>query len=203
MEKRSAVHVILLAAGLVLALAIGVLALKVRAPSAAPELDPAELAQAQARAARSAAPGNRPTPPASAPAWVPRGRDLQDLAGAPDPSPTRSPDVSLERLGAAGLAGAAAGGAVAAEDAEEDPATLPAKMTEASRLYDRGDYEGARVVADEVLAEQPDNVKMLRVAVSCACIMGEPDRARTYYDRLPERDQRQMARRCRRYGVEF
>ena len=31
----------------------------------------------------------------------------------------------------------------------------------------------------------------------------EPERAREYYVRLPERDKKQIARRCRKFGIEF
>ena len=199
MEKRSAVNILFLVAGLGLAAAIGLLLVKVRAEAPAPEIDPAELARAQARASLAAQPSrasgsSRPTGE-QADVWAP------GIRRRPADGPSAA-EVGIERLGAAGLAGAAAGGAVAEEETD-DPAALPLKMTEATRLYDRGDYEGASAAADEVLAEQPDNVKMLRVAVSAACIMGDEQRARGYYERLPPRDQRQMARRCRRYSVEF
>jgi hypothetical protein len=202
MEKRSAVNLILLVAGVALAAVIGSLLIKVRSPASTPKLDPGELARAQARAARPAQPAPSRGPLSRSPAddgaedpWAPESQPVP--AGRP-----AAADITLERLGAAGLAGAAAGGAVV-EDDQDDPAALPMKMTEATRLYDRGDYEGAGAAAAEVLAQQPDNVKMLRVAVSSACIMGDQATARSYFGRLPPRDQRQMERRCGRYSVEF
>lgn len=91
----------------------------------------------------------------------------------------------------------------AAEPAPDNPAAIADRMTEANRLYDRGDYEEARQVAKEVLMAQPQNVKMLRIGASSACILGDGNEARVYYDQLPESDQQQIARRCRRYGIEF
>jgi len=93
--------------------------------------------------------------------------------------------------------------ASAEEAAPDSPATIAEKMTEANRLYDRGDYEAAAQMAKEVLKAQPQNVKVLRIAASTACILGDSNEARVYYDQLPERDQQQIARRCRRYGIEF
>jgi regulator of protease activity HflC (stomatin/prohibitin superfamily) len=89
------------------------------------------------------------------------------------------------------------------EAAADSPQTIAEKMTEANRLYDRGDYEAAAQMAKEVLKSQPQNVKVLRIAASTACILGDGNEARVYYDQLPERDQQQIARRCRRYGIEF
>ncbi|MBT8491642.1 MAG: hypothetical protein KJO07_01170 [Deltaproteobacteria bacterium] len=76
-------------------------------------------------------------------------------------------------------------------------------MDQANKAYDRGDYMGALESAESLLETQPNNVRMLRIAVSSHCILGNADEAGTFYDRLPARDQRQLSRRCRRYGVEF
>lgn len=77
------------------------------------------------------------------------------------------------------------------------------QMDAANRAYDRADYEGALEMAREVLKDNPRNIRMLRVAVSSACIMARPDEAKESYALLPGRDQRQMSIRCKRYGVEF
>lgn len=87
--------------------------------------------------------------------------------------------------------------------AADSPASVAEKMTEANRLYDRGEYEAAAQLAKEVLTSQPQNVKMLRIGASSACILGDGNEARVYYDQLPESDRQQIARRCRRYGIEF
>lgn len=87
--------------------------------------------------------------------------------------------------------------------AREVAESLDDRMDGANALYDRGDYIGAKEAALVILEEHPENIRMLRIAVSVACMMGEVDEAQGYYDRLPARDQRQMARRCKKYGVEF
>ena len=82
-----------------------------------------------------------------------------------------------------------------------DAGAIDAAMDEALRDYDRGDYATARAKAEAVLAKQPDNVRMLRLAVSVACIDGSADTAKTLAKRLPPPDRKQMAVRCSRYGV--
>jgi hypothetical protein len=86
---------------------------------------------------------------------------------------------------------------------QEHAAVINEAMNEANRLYDRRDFMGAREAAIELLKDQPKNVRMNRIAVSASCILGDADIAEKYYDELPERDQRQMARRCKRYQIEF
>jgi hypothetical protein len=34
-------------------------------------------------------------------------------------------------------------------------------------------------------------------------MLGEPDRARRHFDRLPAHDKEQISRRCQRYGIEL
>ncbi len=76
------------------------------------------------------------------------------------------------------------------------------KLRSVNRLYDRKQYEEAREAALVLLDKQPDNRRMLRVVVSASCIMAEPAIAREYYAKLPVRDQKTMAKRCARYGVD-
>jgi hypothetical protein len=105
------------------------------------------------------------------------------------------------------------------EDSKSEPYTAPApeveaqvfdaktdlktQMNEANRLYDKADYEGAREAALSVLVNNEFNVRMKRIVVSSSCIMAEEGPAREHFADLPARDQRQMARRCKRYGIEF
>lgn len=84
-----------------------------------------------------------------------------------------------------------------------EPTDLKSRMNDANQLYDRADYEGARSAAVEILAEEPDNVRMQRIVVSSSCIMGDQEDATKYFNSLPPRDKRQMSRRCARYGVSF
>jgi hypothetical protein len=76
-------------------------------------------------------------------------------------------------------------------------------MTEANHAYDRGDLEDARKMAQQILADHPDNARMLRVMVSSYCIDGDTANATSYFQKLPVGDQGQMRRRCDRYGVTF
>jgi len=78
-----------------------------------------------------------------------------------------------------------------------------AAMDDANKLYDRGDYMGAVEAAEALIEKQPNNVRMLRIAVSGNCILGNADQAASFFAKLPERDQDQMAARCSRYGVEL
>jgi len=78
------------------------------------------------------------------------------------------------------------------------------KLTAANKSFDRGDYEDAQKEALEMLKNDPTDVKMLRIVVSTACFMGDPDKAQRYWSQLTEpRDRAQMSVRCARYGVTF
>jgi hypothetical protein len=82
--------------------------------------------------------------------------------------------------------------------------SLVPRMDDANALYDRSDYDGARAAALEVLREEPDNARMLRIVVSTSCIMGDSELAARHFERLTQpSDRRQMAVRCSRYGVEL
>jgi hypothetical protein len=78
---------------------------------------------------------------------------------------------------------------------------LSASMLEVNKLYDKQDFEGAIVAADAILAQVPGNVRMLRVATSSHCILGDAEKARARWTKLPPFDQEQIARRCARYGI--
>lgn len=86
-------------------------------------------------------------------------------------------------------------------DAER--AELQRRIREVNRTYDRRDFEGALAAAKEILADKPSNVRLLRVVVSSACAMGNEAEARAAHAKLPPRHQRQMTRRCSRYGMEL
>jgi hypothetical protein len=80
---------------------------------------------------------------------------------------------------------------------------VAAAMDEVNRLYDRSDYDAAQQGALRILERMPGNVRMLRLVVSSACMMGEPDKAQKYWIELPEHDRAQMTTRCARFGVTF
>jgi hypothetical protein len=94
--------------------------------------------------------------------------------------------------------------AASTPDLENDPRleTSNAK-DEANRLYDKQDYEGAVQRAEQVLKEEPGDIRMLRVVVSSSCQLGDADKAKQYYSQLPPHDQNQMNRRCQRFGITF
>lgn len=150
------------------------------------ELDEHELAQARAAHQRA---GARESPATTAPS--PRRRTARQTPAATAPSRSREPAERSRPIVAD------------SPEPAESGESLEERMDAANKLYDRADYMGSRDAALAILAEHPDNVRMLRIVVSASCIVAEPDQAREFYAKLPARDQRQMARRCKRYGVEF
>ncbi len=84
-----------------------------------------------------------------------------------------------------------------------DIKNLDATMAEANKAYDREEFEDARTIAAKVLAQQPDNVRMLRIVVSASCILGDAADAQKHYLRLPTFDREQMKTRCARYQITF
>jgi hypothetical protein len=88
-------------------------------------------------------------------------------------------------------------------DTDDEDDETKKQMKEATRLYDKGNYPAALEEALKVLDENPRNIKMLRVAVSALCSTGEVEKAQRYLAGLPKRDQVQMRRRCRKWGVEL
>ncbi len=183
MQVRS---IILAVVGALLVLVSGKLFLDSRGP-AEPALKDAELEDALSRYRRNHAPGEetsaRPTP------VVPRRRPAIDR--------TVKPEIESEPE------------TFTAPPPEEQEAVftgqldLKNQLNEANRLYDKADYEGSREAALEVLGSHPNNVRMLRIVVSSSCIMAEEEMAVRYYQSLPDRDKRQMARRCERFGIKF
>lgn len=87
----------------------------------------------------------------------------------------------------------------------QDPAPqkLDAIMAEANKAYDRGDLDDAKAIARRVLETSPNNVRMLRIVVSAACIAGDLAEAQAAYNQLPQPDREQMKTRCARYGATF
>lgn len=86
-------------------------------------------------------------------------------------------------------------------EVEGQDETLEERMDLANRRYNSRDYEGAIEQALSILAQHPDNVRMLRVIVSSSCLTGDEDMARKYYPKLPEKAQRIMRVRCGRNDI--
>lgn len=76
-------------------------------------------------------------------------------------------------------------------------------MSEASKAYDKGEFDEAKTIATKVLTVDATNVKMLRVMVSASCIDGASVEAQKWYLMLPPADREQMKVRCDRYGITF
>ena len=147
------------------------------------------------RTAEQARPAPRPVPsiaPAPAPPPVP---------AAPAPAPSGAPPANswINRP----LISVPAAAAGSASDDERANPKLDAVMDQANKAYDRQDFDEARTLAGKVLATQPNNVRMLRIMVSSACIDGDSVTAQKYYASLPKFDRDQMKTRCDRYGVSF
>lgn len=91
-----------------------------------------------------------------------------------------------------------------------DPANVDDELknsdgqTVANKMFDRGDYDDAMKQALKMLDTDPKSSRMLRIVVSSACFMGDPDKAQKYWALLADdRDRAQMAVRCGRYGITF
>ncbi|MEZ4400266.1 MAG: hypothetical protein R3B06_09620 [Kofleriaceae bacterium] len=159
--------------------------LEVRQPATQPAAD---VVAAEARRAPAPA-ATRPSPTAPTP--------------RPDRARTRSSAAEIMRkvpTSAADLAGDgdAARPVLATPDLSAETSD---HLLEANKLYDRGDFDGARALAIKLLNDAPGNVKLLRVVVSSACILGDPDVANKYAPQLPEADRAQMADRCAKYQI--
>lgn len=77
------------------------------------------------------------------------------------------------------------------------------RLLEANKLYDRGDFEGARALAQKMLGEVPGHVKMLRVVVSSSCILGDAEVAQRYAAELPPADHAAMVQRCQKFQIDL
>jgi hypothetical protein len=80
---------------------------------------------------------------------------------------------------------------------------LDSLMAEANKAYDRGDLDDARSQAEKIVATNPNNVRMLRIVVSVACLDGDQAAAQKAFDALPRPDKEQMKIRCARSGMTF
>ena len=131
-------------------------------------------------------------PPAQSPPEVPRPHGRAPAPPPPQQAPQQpSPGDHAPTLGAGERTIAQAPDQMMRANPRLDDL-----MLEASKSYDSGDYDRAREIAQQVLAKQPSNVRMLRVMVSSACIEGDQAVAQTYYNQLPPNDRAQMRTRC-------
>jgi hypothetical protein len=201
LDRRSASTVALGASAAVVLVAILFLMMAVGAEPAEPELAPGELQRAiSAGQVRERPP---PSPPRIPPPRTPSSSAGAAARSAPSGTPPSLPSSESPS------APASAPPSAPAPPSDNPDAPTPeqeAAMQEATRFYDRGDYESARAAAIDAMAMNPGpggKERMLRVAASASCFMGEPDQARKHYDQLTPRGQRDIAKRCRRMGIEF
>jgi hypothetical protein len=177
--------------GLAIAILVALIALAiaVRRPP------PLELPEDRLQEARRAHEQRRSSaPPPAAPASAPGEPPAVPLAPGPAGAPGALPAASAHTHGHTDPDPAAP---------TAPPADLNARMDEANRFYDQRMYEEAQEAAQVILNEHPGNVRMLRIVVSTACIMGDVDKARRYNEILPAADQEQMRARCSKFGLEL
>jgi len=190
--------------GLAVLVGIVLLAIKVT-ESPAVAVDEAKLEAAQA-AYRQRHGDDPPALPKQVPSLPPRAArsaatDVESEHDTPDPDPPRTA-ITDRRTPRLKLNPAAP--TDVAKIAQMPEEALKERMADVNKAYDRADYETARDEALKVLQDHPKQTRMLRVVVSSSCIMGDGDMAVEYFDKLAgDRDRRQMARRCQRYGVEL
>ena len=155
---------------------------------------PPESSRSENRAANppleDRAPPEPEKPPVAAKPEATRVRDTTPIKGAPPP-PTNTEPPALS-----------ASDPIAEELAKPNP-KLDLVMSEANKAYDHGDFDEAKGIAQKVLAKDPSNVRMLRIAVSAACIDGDSNEAQRHYALLPAGDREAMKIRCSRYGISF
>jgi predicted Zn-dependent protease len=132
----------------------------------------------------------------------PGARGASDEDRASRPAQAR-PSASTTRERPKDPEAPAAEAPAAEAQAPEEPHKLDALMAEANKTYDRGDLDEAKAIAQKVLAQTPNNVRMLRIVVSASCISGDNAEAQKAYLLLPKPDREQMKTRCARYGVTF
>jgi hypothetical protein len=135
-----------------------------------------------------------------------QGRSTESQPSEDIAPPSRPP--STEQGGNAQIAAAAraVNDRVAAEAPPVDQRANPKAdemMALANKHYDAQDFDQAIAAATKVLANDPTNVRMLRIMVSANCIGGDSALAQQYYEKLPAFDRGQMKSRCERYGVFF
>ena len=185
MEKRSVSSLALMASGATVLVGVVLLLVRVKSAATAPALAPDELARAASSApaaARSAQPAEQEPKPRFTPKQLPQARHpgatlRSGVETAPAPAP-----------------------------AQGQASTLESKAAEASSFYGRGEYESARSLALEVLGQKPDQFvveRMLRIAASSSCFMGDVEQARSFHDQLSPKGKLDIEKRCKKVGIDF
>ena len=113
-----------------------------------------------------------------------------------------SPGVSTARPAGARPASQSAPGLPAAQPADTSP-LLAQKRESIRAAYDMGDFDTSLTQAEELLRQDPSNAYVRRVAVVSACAVDDAATARRYFQGMDARDQRIVAKRCERFGVQL
>jgi hypothetical protein len=207
-DRRSLSTMAVLSSGAAVLVALVVLVFKVRSATPGADVAPADVARAvstghtqesapripeRSEPARPSIPPPRP-PAAPPPAELP-------------PSPAASPAPPADQVMRPGVDEAPTDLAGDLPTAQDTPTPEQTRaMDVATEYYDRGEYEDARAAAIQAVGMglgAHGGERMLRVAASASCFMGDAEQAHVYYGRLTPRGQRDIARRCRRMGIEF
>jgi hypothetical protein len=177
----------------------------VRAEPAEPELAPGDVQRAisAGRADEPPSPPRIPPPKTSSPR---AGAAARSAPSASEPAASSEPALPSEPAPPSEPALPSSKPAPGSGNPDNPTPEQDAAIQEAVGSYDTGDFESARAAAIKALAMNLGpwgKERMLRVAASSSCFMGEPDQARQHYDQLTPRGQRDIAKRCRRMGIEF
>lgn len=111
-------------------------------------------------------------------------------------------DVSAVRPARARTASQSASGLPAAQPADTSP-LLVEKRESIRQAYDMGDFDTSLTQAEELLRQDPGNAYVRRVAVVSACAVDDAATARRYFQGMDAQDQRIVAKRCERFGVQL
>ncbi len=140
-----------------------------------------------------------PPPPKQTDVWGPGGGSPQARAEA-----TRNQLVGSDRVEPGQPVTAPQLDTPASNENLDDDLKASDGMTQANKLFDRGDWDEASAQAIKMLENDPKNPRMLRIVVSVACFSNDPDKAQKYWSMLTDdRDKAQMSVRCARYGINF
>jgi hypothetical protein len=126
----------------------------------------------------------------------------------PEPEPEPEPEAPAPRRARPNLAQAAKMGMAApsiqiTQGGGTGDDESKKQMDEVRKAYDTGNYPMAQELSLEAIKKAPRNVKLLRYVVSSSCAVGDVSAASEYIRKLPRRDQKQMRKRCSRWGAEL
>lgn len=202
MEKRSVSYLVLTASAVVVVAALIFLLIKVRSAPPAATVEPSEVASPAPPSpqAESSSGSGEPQLPTAKRLSV---QGAEPSSGQPPAPPPAPPPANVDPIPQERPADVTPN---PAPTSAEPSQALQETMAQATAFFDDGEYEKAIATANDVLNQRPDEYvtdRMLRIAASSSCFIGQAEQARSYYDKLTPRSQVDVARRCRRFGIEF